>query len=667
MPSPFEKKAQIKQRRNKVRATSYVTEKKQKEQAKLAKTQLAKEARKELARRDFAKFVEYVIRDEDGSPVIAAPHQIAWWDHLKYCWQIDKIPTIISPMSFAKTSWMALALPLWLLGRNPNLRIIIVSSAEDIAAKRLQQIQRYITESPEYREVFPWVKPDYSRAWNQQNLNVVREARGVGGFVGSIDHSVSAYGYTANAGIGVRADVILPDDIASEKNSSSEADRNTLFRLFTTQWLSRAAKKPVLDRDGNQIAPTTIVAPIGTRYHVEDIYATLPMVSQEAYCTLIQAVSEDFEDLDFEILGGLVYPPHPLTVQYGGVDPEQVEPTPEPVTAQPFKGSMPGWGLRPPEQLRQTAAQIGHSAFQKGFRQKPHAKTDLFFPSFDADRAVRWDCRPLVLDNGVLVPTLDPGDPFYINPDWLRLAGIDLSGAKRRGKCWFCIAVGPGRVRHLVDIQLVQSTEPEFLKLIDARYGIYHPKVIHVENNALQDEIRNWAKELNLLCWPKMKGVHTGKQKTDQERGLPALDVQYSHYKWRISVPHAKGRVIQPDQKRPGQCACPHCVFIFNVENMTYEDLDDTPDTIMAQWQTDRAVRHGERFTEGSVAISTIQPDQVMDSVRHTNSERKIESLGIPVGVNIFDGKSFGSKKQTYDFGRSNSKPDWLKKRYKQN
>jgi hypothetical protein len=268
------------------------------------------------ARRDLAAFVNYVIRDDQGNRVTAAPHQLAWRDHLNYCWEIGKDCAILSPMTFAKTAWKAIALPLWLIGRNPNLRIMLVSSAEDVAAKRLQEIQRYITDSPEYHEVFPWVHKDEKRQWNNQAANVIKYAREDGGFISSVDHSLSAFGYTAKAGNGARADVIIFDDVVADANCATEANRATLFNAVTTQWMTRSSKRPVFDKDGNQIAPFTIMVFIGTRYHTEDLYANLLLNSPEAFCTMIQAVSDSYENLDVTIVGAVEKPPHPVYLQY---------------------------------------------------------------------------------------------------------------------------------------------------------------------------------------------------------------------------------------------------------------------------------------------------------------------------------------------------------------
>lgn len=289
---------------------------------KLDSAERAKKAKIQLARQSLRHFVEYVFRTEGGDTVEAADHQIAWEEHIRYCWNIGKFCGIVSPMTFAKTAWIAIALPLWLIGKNPNLRIMIVSSAEDVAAKRLQDIQRYIENSPEYHEVFPEVRPDYTRQWNNQAANVIRYGKD-GGFVGSIDHSISAFGYTAKAGNGARADVIIFDDVASESNSSSEAQRNELMRLVTNQWLTRTSKIAVKDTSGNVLCNYSMVVFIGTRYHQSDIYSQLLFNNQMGYCSLVQAVSSDFRYLDLMVLGSLVEPAHPVWKIWKDYDPNK--------------------------------------------------------------------------------------------------------------------------------------------------------------------------------------------------------------------------------------------------------------------------------------------------------------------------------------------------------
>lgn len=286
------------------------------------KSQAAKEAAKiVLARRNLVDFAEAILRDQNGNPIKAVDIHRSWADHLQYCWQIGKAGVILAPYSFGKSAWMAQALPLWLLGQNPNLVIQIVSSAEEIAAKRVQKLREYITKSPEYQRIFPWVKLEPGRPNTAHALNIVREGER-GGITGSVDGSVAAYGYTSSEGQGSRTDVLIFDDVADEKNSCiSQATRKNLAQLVTSQWLPRAARPmeqgavAVKSRDGRVIAKKPIICAIGTRFHEEDIYGFF-LKEAEGFCTLVQGVSDDFTHLDVQIVGALKQPPHPVLTKF---------------------------------------------------------------------------------------------------------------------------------------------------------------------------------------------------------------------------------------------------------------------------------------------------------------------------------------------------------------
>lgn len=272
------------------------------------------------ARKSLPHFVEHIIRDNQGNSVGNAEHMVAWWDHMRYAAEIRKTPLILAPMSFAKTSWMALALPLWLLGQNENFRIMIISAAEKIASERLETIGRYIQQSPEYHEVFPWVQRARHADWNKHRLNVVRRATD-GGMTGAVNASVSAYGYTSSEGIGSRTDILLFDDIVDESNSViAPSKRQVLKNLVETQWITRCDPEPLYDRYGNVLFPGSLILAIGTRYHEEDWYADC-INSPSSWCTLVQGVSDDFGHLDCEIIGALTDPPHPLLTRYAGWEP----------------------------------------------------------------------------------------------------------------------------------------------------------------------------------------------------------------------------------------------------------------------------------------------------------------------------------------------------------
>jgi|GEM_PF-2439366 len=277
-----------------------------------------------LARRSLPGFVEYVLRDNNGNPVTPAVHQISWWKHLLYSCSIKKIAAILAPMGHAKTQWMAVALPLYLLGLNPNLRIMIISSGQETAVERMETIGAYIENSPEYKEVFPWVERDFDKAWNTNKKNVKKI--GIDGrFAVSVNSSLQAYGYETR-GVGGRFDVVIFDDVVDEKNSGdSVAGRAGLKRICESTWLTRLEPNPIYSLDKKLISPGPIRVVIGTRYHEEDFYADPIMSSPDAYCTMVQAVSQDYSYLDVEIIGSLRSPAHPAFEEYGQFIPPPIE------------------------------------------------------------------------------------------------------------------------------------------------------------------------------------------------------------------------------------------------------------------------------------------------------------------------------------------------------
>lgn len=286
---------------------------------KAKKLQLTEQDRKDiriaLARKSLPAFVEYVLRDMDGASVTNAAHHLAWWEHINYAMKIGKVPLILAPMSFSKTSWISIALPLWLLGQNENFRIILVSSAETIAAERLEAIKAYIEQSPEYKEVFPWIIPDKRKPWNNTRMTVKRHSED-GGMVGSFNASVAAFGYTSREGIGARCDILILDDVVDESNSViSPSSRENLKQLVRTQWMTRCEPSPLRDRYGHDLFPRPLICGVGTMYHEEDFYSDC-IKNPVAFCTLVQGVSDDFECLDGMIHGSLDNPVHPVYSKY---------------------------------------------------------------------------------------------------------------------------------------------------------------------------------------------------------------------------------------------------------------------------------------------------------------------------------------------------------------
>ena len=83
---------------------------------------------------------------------------------------------IWSHVEGGKTNQLAIGRVLWELGRDPNLRVCVVSNTSDMAKKIVRQIGQYIKKSRELRLVFPNLMPcdDPALPWKAQSLTVQR-------------------------------------------------------------------------------------------------------------------------------------------------------------------------------------------------------------------------------------------------------------------------------------------------------------------------------------------------------------------------------------------------------------------------------------------------------------------------------------------------------------
>lgn len=101
----------------------------------------------------------------------------------------------------------------WLLYRNPNLRILVVAADSMLARKMVNQVKRIISICPLTENLVPKKKTE----WRSGSFTVERtqELR---------DPSMVAVGLMSNA-TGSRADVIIYDDVEVPKNCDSYKKR----------------------------------------------------------------------------------------------------------------------------------------------------------------------------------------------------------------------------------------------------------------------------------------------------------------------------------------------------------------------------------------------------------------------------------------------------------
>jgi len=218
-----------------------------------------------LARRDPATFAEVVMRDEaTNAPIELAPFHEEWHR------LIDRHPRLIIHgfVESGKTNAVTVARTLFELGRNPSLRIAILSNTATQAQKILASVERYIRTSPELAQVFPHLKP--ASPWGSSAITVQRPTI-------SKDASVQAIG-VHGAVLGSRLDLVLVDDILDY-----ESTRTPEQRKQTVQWFDSTVL-------GRVVAGGRVVV-LGSAWHPEDLLFVLKQ--REGWHHVRYAIEDD--------------------------------------------------------------------------------------------------------------------------------------------------------------------------------------------------------------------------------------------------------------------------------------------------------------------------------------------------------------------------------------
>jgi len=139
-------------------------------------------------------------------------------NYMQYC---PRKSMVQSQRGEAKSTLVAM-FAVWSLIQRPSLRVLVVSAGEDQASDVAVLIIRMI----ERWYLLCWLRPDKSRGDRSSyaNYDVHCDLR-----LADKSASVSCVGITANLP-GKRADLLIPDDIESPKNSQNQLSRDTLLQ-----------------------------------------------------------------------------------------------------------------------------------------------------------------------------------------------------------------------------------------------------------------------------------------------------------------------------------------------------------------------------------------------------------------------------------------------------
>lgn len=392
------------------------------------------------ARNDSNAFVEYIFVDDvSGDPLQQEEAHIRWQNTMNN----HKRCLIIAPREHGKTT-QVLGFVLWKLGRDPNLRIKIVSNNDKMAQKRILALQLHIESNKKLHRVFPHLKPDSRAKWNNQSFYVKRSQI-------AIDPSVEGYG-VLSGGTGGRCDLMVLDDIVDRKNALTHPGlRKAVKDAVKTDWLALFSGK-------------VGVISICTLWHKDDLN-----------CELGGQVLRDwirYQD------GKIDEPPNQSNIQKGDwyVSFDAVGEDFEPVCPRRW----------PKERLEEKRREVGRSAFNKGWRNRV----------IDDDETVIDPSWIFYFNKG--------SRPSRKDLFLLQSYDLAISQAKGKRSYFTCCTMGAHFLPDVVTIYILDSFRkrlsfPAQVRIVKAGYHRIKPDVIVLEANAYQAALYQQLLDTTLL------------------------------------------------------------------------------------------------------------------------------------------------------------------------
>ncbi|WP_416898645.1 MAG: phage terminase large subunit [Minwuia sp.] len=227
-----------------------------------------------MLRQDFLPFLLWAfdVTHQDGQ-MVEAPYvdAICHWLVSNLSREAARL-LIALPPRHLKSFIVSVAYPAWCLGRDPTLKMMIVSYGEDLAREH-SVIFRRLLAHPRFGEIFPDFRID-----RDTDLELRTRA---GGYRRAVSRAGSITGHGA--------DLIIADDLMKADEVHSPQVRETVRRQFS---------ETISTRLNNPSAGAIIV--VQQRLHVDDLAAHLLDVGYDSM--ILPAIAE--RDTEFELGGG---------------------------------------------------------------------------------------------------------------------------------------------------------------------------------------------------------------------------------------------------------------------------------------------------------------------------------------------------------------------------
>lgn len=213
----------------------------------------------DLAYSNLRFFSEYCWRDIAGQVPNGGFHD-EWYEILGNENRPNRLH-IQAAREHAKTTCLSVKYPLWRVGRNSNLRVMIVSKSATLAGTIIREIKQNVESNRQLQAVFPGLQPD--APWSNEELQVKRGREVVRGGKQVILKDATFVGIGLGGSLtGKRADLIIVDDPFDESEVRTESQRQKV-----EDWIEKRLI-PTLTPEGEMVF-------VGTPWSYNDYWSRL--------------------------------------------------------------------------------------------------------------------------------------------------------------------------------------------------------------------------------------------------------------------------------------------------------------------------------------------------------------------------------------------------------
>jgi hypothetical protein len=431
---------------------------------------------------DFEIFRDLVFLTETGEKFETMPFHRRWIEAILDTIENGSRLQILSPPRAGKTALMR-HFCMWLIVRNPHIRILWISASKDLAERWLAYIEAEFERNEALRELYLPPGKDFrptgaGTSWARTEMTIGTRTRAVA------SPTITALGARSTI-LSMDADLIVVDDIEDNRSIAIPSTREKM-----KYWWSVTVTSRVEDHTG--------VVVIGSRQHIDDLYSV--NLKSDLWHTIVESAHDPVC-------------PHPKGEIELHVDcmlwPER----------HPYS-----WLL---EQESEMTEHAGVEVFEMVYLNAPVASGLAMFRAEPIDRAMD--------------PSRKIGD---VPPGSVLIAGLDPALTGYQASFLWAYQV-ESDTQFMVDLENRQGGGIKAARDIIAKWheqyqvAVWRIESANIQGVYLDDEwVRHFAADNGIL----IQGFHTGTNKHDPAWGVSQYAVRFDNDKINLPTGDTESR-----------------------------------------------------------------------------------------------------------------------------